>query len=303
MSISKAREALAQSNGSIPGALEWLQHDLVATGTAKAAKVSSRATNEGVIGVSVLSHGAGFNTAGGVRAAMIELNCETDFVGRNEIFSKLASDIAHTAAFIVEVKQQDSATFTSLSLDELREAPFLSRDGAASGGTVSTAIRDTIVKVGENISLRRAKAIVENAAPTPTGTSALRLATYVHGALHGISCGRVAALTLVNLRSPHLKKIIREEVFRTQLGVLERSIARQIVGFDTMAIKTKPENGFDDQVLYTQSFITLAGEFNGLPFAEALEKWSINSGLIENPEQGGVEVTEFLKWTVGETHL
>ena len=303
VSISKAREALTHSNGSITGALEWLQHDLIATGTAKAAKLSSRATNEGVVGVSVLSHGAGLNTVGGVRAAMVELNCETDFVGRNDIFTKLAADIAHTAAFISEDKQQGPASFTPLVLDELRDAPLLSHNdpSAAPNGTVSTAIRDTIVKVGENISLRRASAIVENAALAPTGNSALRLGSYVHGALHGIACGRVAALALINLRSPHLQKFLRDEAACTQLSLLEHSISRQTVGFDTLGIKNKPENANDDQVLYTQPFITLAGEFNGLPFGEALEKWSNANGLVEGSEESGVEVLDFLKWSVGET--
>jgi elongation factor Ts len=302
VSISKAREALTQSNGSIPGALEWLQHDLIATGTAKAAKVSSRATNEGLVGVSILSHGAGLNTVGGVRAAMIELNCETDFVGRNELFAKLAMDVAHTAAFISEATDKGQARFAALSLEQLRDAPLLSHNdpSAAPTGTVSTAIRDTIVKVGENISLRRASAIVEDAPIAPKADSAHRLGSYVHGALHGLSCGRVASLALLNLRSPHLSKFLRDEAARTQLSLLERSVARQIVGFDTVSIKNSPENASEEQVLYTQPFITLAGEFNGLPVEEALKKWSASTGLVGEGEEGGVEVLDFLKWSVGE---
>ncbi|KAF9486456.1 hypothetical protein BDN70DRAFT_870001 [Pholiota conissans] len=299
VSISKAREALTHSNGSIPGALEWLQQDLVATGTAKAAKVSSRATNQGLVGVSVLSHGAGLNTVGGVRAAMIELNCETDFVGRNDLFAKLAMDVVHTAAYISEATDK-GPHFASLSLEQLQEAPLLLHNdpSAAPTGTVSTAIRDTIVKVGENITLRRASAIVEDAPLAPKADSARRLGSYVHGALHGLSCGRVASLALLNICSPYLAKFLRDESARTQLGLLERSIARQIVGFDTLSIKNRAENMSEEQVLYTQPFITLAGEFNGLPVEEALKKWSVSNGLVG---EGGIEVLDFLKWSVGET--
>lgn len=305
VSLTKAREALTASNGSLEGALEWLQKDLVATGTAKAAKVSSRATNEGLISLSVLSPGGGLSTAGGVRAAMVELNCETDFVGRNEIFARLAMDLAHTAAYISEAKQPGQVRFTDLSLEELYDAPLLSHSdpGSAPLGTVSSAIRDTIVKVGENINLRRARTIVEDAAsPTPTATtqSSLRIGSYVHGAMHSMTCGRVASLALLNLRSQNLAKLIRNEAFRNNLGQLERSLARQIVGFDTQSIKARPENTSEDQALYSQPFITLAGEFNGLPVEEALKKWSISEGAIEEGEEGGVEVIDFTKWSVGE---
>ncbi|KAF8971695.1 hypothetical protein BDZ97DRAFT_1784640 [Flammula alnicola] len=302
VSISKAREALTHSSGSIPGALEWLQQDLIATGTAKAAKVSSRATHEGLVSVSVLSHGAGLNTAGGVRAAMVELNCETDFV-EGTSYSQGWPWTSRTPLRSSLSEGKGTGAFADLSLDELHDAPLLSHSdpGSAPAGTVSTAIRDTIVKVGENISLRRARAIVEDAPLSPTTHSALRLGSYVHGTLHSLACGRVASLALLNLRSPNLATLIRNETFRTDLGVLERSLARQIVGFDTLSIKSMPENTAEEQALYTQPFITLAGEFNGLPVEEALRKWSVSHGLVEGEEEGGVEVLDFLKWTVGET--
>ena len=310
VSITKAREALAQSNGDISGALVWLQEDMATSGASKAAKVASRSTKEGVISVSVLSPGAGLTTAGGVRAAMVELNCETDFVGRNDLFARLAMDIAHTAAFISEAKTKGSAdvTFAPLSLDELKESPLLSHTDPGSSipsGTVSTAIRDTIVKVGENITLGRATAIVEDAysiAPPPNTHTALRVGSYVHGALHGLACGRVASLALLNLRSPQLGELLRQEKLRESLITLERSVARQIVGFDTLAIRRTSDMEVEEQALYKQPFITLAGEFNGLPVEEALKKWSVSEGLLAGEAQeGGVEVLRFLKWKVGET--
>ena len=303
VSINKAREALSHSDGDIAGALEWLQKDLVATGASKAAKVASRATREGLISVSVLSEGAGLTTVGGVRAAMIELNCETDFVGRNELFARLAMDIAHTAAFISEAKSRDTLEFSPISLEELEKAPLLSSTNIGVVlGTVSSAIRDMIVKVGENITLGRASAIVEESSITPSSTYVCRLGSYVHGALHNLSCGRIATLALINIRSEQLSHLIRQEDFRKQLSTLERSIARQIAGFDTLSITPASYNEVEEQALYRQPFITLPGEFNGLPVGKALQKWSTSHGLASTKDEGShIDVVKFLKWKVGES--
>jgi elongation factor Ts len=309
VSINKAREALTHSNGDIAGALEWLQNDLVTTGASKAAKVACRDAKEGLIGISVLSQGAGFTTAGGVRAAMIELNCETDFVGRNELFARLAMDIAHTAAFISEAKnndtQQEYPSFVPIPLEELKEAPLLSHTdpGVSPVGTVSSAIRETIVKVGENIILGRASAIVEETSiiPSPSTYNVCRLGSYVHGALHDLSCGRIGTLALINLRSEYLSQLVRQESFRKELAALERSIARQIVGFDTLSIRPSSQNEVEEQALYRQPFITMPGEINGLPVEEALQKWSTSHGLASAEGEGTcIDVVRFLKWKIGE---
>jgi elongation factor Ts len=88
VSITKAREALAASNNDVSAALQWLQNDLAVSGAKKAAKVAHRAASEGLVCASVLSHGTGSSLSsgahgyghGGLRAALVELNCETDFV-------------------------------------------------------------------------------------------------------------------------------------------------------------------------------------------------------------------------------
>lgn len=304
--INKAREALSHSNGDLNSALEWLRTDLATSGLSKAAKVALRETKEGVVGVSVLSPGRGLKTTTGVRAAMVELNCETDFVGRNELFARLAMDIAHTAAFISEAKPGDGSShdvsFIPLSLEELKDSPLLSHSNperSSPTGTISTAIRDTIVKVGENITLSRASAIVEESSILSSPNATLRLGSYVHGSLHNLSCGPVASLVLINLHSQHL---IRQQQFHEDLLKLERSLARQIVGFETLSIKPAPGNDIEEQALYRQPFITLPGELNGLLVEDALKKWSQMHGLATNTEEEGrVEVLKFLKWKTGES--
>ncbi|KAF8808102.1 hypothetical protein BYT27DRAFT_7190217 [Phlegmacium glaucopus] len=306
VSLSKAREALAQSNNSIPDALLWLEKDMVSSGQSKLDKVGSRSTTQGVISMSVLSEGGGLRTAGGVRAAMIELNCETDFVGRNDLFARLALDIAHTAAFISEAKNNihgdQQVDFNPLSVDELKDAPLISHSdpGVKYNGTVHTAIRDTIVKVGENISLRRATSIVEDAPLQSPTTTALRLGSYTHGSLHSIFCGQIGALTLLSLRSPQLSRLMTSKQFHDNLSTLERSLARQIIAFPTLkSIRPTPENHEAEEALYKQQFITFPGDLSNSLVEEALKKWSISEGLIDEDSEGGVDVLRFAQWNVG----
>ena len=310
VSLSKAREALEHSNNSIPDALLWLEKDMVSSGQSKLDKVGSRSTTQGVISMSVLSEGGGLRTAGGVRAAMIELNCETDFVGRNDLFARLALDIAHTAAFISEARNNingdPQVDFNLLSVDQLKDAPLISHSdpGAKYNGTVHTAIRDTIVKVGENISLRRATSIVEDQSLQSPITSALRLGSYVHGSLHSTSCGQIGALALISLRSPRLPRLMTLKQFRENLCTLERSLARQIIAFPTLkSIRPASEN-HEEEALYKQQFITFPGDLSSTLVEEALAKWSISEGLT-NPGQdegseSGIDVLHFVRWGVGD---
>ncbi|KAF8625195.1 hypothetical protein AX15_005500 [Amanita polypyramis BW_CC] len=298
VSISKAREALSATNNDLDAALDWLQKDLVATGARKAAKVHGRIAEQGVICTSVLSNGLGTLT-GAVRAAMVELNCETDFVARNEHFERLATDIAHTAAYISE-SDGTEATFKTFSLDMLNDAPLISRNISPSNApteSVGDSIRHLIAKIGEKISLRRAAVVVENA-PHSHRDLGLRLASYVHGSANNSSQGRIGALALLALKSPNVPSMMDSDVFRDNLGRLERSLARQIVGFDTQSV-----NGAigDETALYNQPFAMFPGEFSGRPVKEGLKAWSERHGLLDaGQDNGGVAVLDFVKWTVGE---
>ncbi|KAF9516578.1 hypothetical protein BS47DRAFT_1380969 [Hydnum rufescens UP504] len=101
---------------------------------------------------------------------MIELNCETDFVARNELFYTLALDIAHTIAFYAEPQPgvRSPSDFISYPVpDAFNDAPLLSHSAEASSvpqgqSTISSSIRDAMAKLGEKISFRRAAVIVSN---------------------------------------------------------------------------------------------------------------------------------------------
>ncbi|KZW00559.1 hypothetical protein EXIGLDRAFT_721329 [Exidia glandulosa HHB12029] len=288
--LTKAAEALAACNNDFDAAVAWLDEEMKRTGAARAAKLAGRAANDGTIGLSVLSDG----TRGtGVRAALIELACETDFVSRGELFSKLAGDIAHTAAFFAEASGP-SPSFAPLPLDAFGDAPCLGPDGSPStaGRTVTDAIRDAVAKVGENVSLRRAVAVV--AEPSDTGIS---LGSYVHGSTPGFpSLGRMACLTMVHLRTPKTH-ILQDENFLKPYSVLRRALARQIVGMNVETLRgAQPVQEPDPSstALYDQPFAMLPGAAEGETVEQSLRSWG-------KQWDADVEVRDFIKWTRSET--
>ena len=321
VSITKAREALAASNNDVSAALKWLQNDLAVSGAKKAAKVAHRTAGEGLIGASVLSRGTG-SSPGGVRAALVELNCETDFVARNALFGRLVADVAHTAAFLAESSgssepyrheqeqehEHEKKYIHPVQHDRLLDAPLLSVEGSSSSppnpnsgmqGTVGNAIRDAIAKLGENIVLKRAASVVHDPVPRLRGDLGLRVASYTHGGVSPSQGGRIGALALIALKSPRLTPLLSSLEFRQELQHIERSLARQIVGFDTLAIR-----GGQEGALYDQPFMMFGDAHEGETVGAGLARWARQKLLVvdtDGAEAGGVEVVEFVKWTVGES--
>ena len=116
------KKALAETNGDLEAAIDWLR----AKGLSKAAKKADRAAAEGLVGVAV----------DGTRGAVIEFNSETDFVARNEGFQKAAGQFAKAAL----ANKGDR--------DKILAAP-------GEGGTIQEQITQLIATIGENMSLRR----------------------------------------------------------------------------------------------------------------------------------------------------
>ncbi len=119
--------ALQETGGDIEAAVDWLR----ARGHAKAAKKADRIAAEGVVALAVR------DAKPGMIGALIELNAETDFVARNELFQRTARRIATSALDVGD------------DVEALRAAPI--EDGAS----VEEAIKELIATIGENMVLRR----------------------------------------------------------------------------------------------------------------------------------------------------
>ena len=119
------KKALAETNGDIEAAMDWLR----AKGMATASKKSSRTAAEGLVGVAV----------SGTTGVAVEVNSETDFVAKNEQFQ----------AFVQNVVQ--IALAGSDDIETLKGAAY------PGGGTVAEALTENVASIGENQTLRRAK--------------------------------------------------------------------------------------------------------------------------------------------------
>jgi len=103
---------------------DWLR----AKGLSAAAKKAGRTAAEGLVGVTVESQ----------RGAVVEVNSETDFVAKNELFQDFVRNVA------------------KLALEHGADVEALGAAAYPNGGTVTEALTENIAKIGENQSLRRA---------------------------------------------------------------------------------------------------------------------------------------------------
>jgi len=138
------KKALAECGADLEKAVDWLRQK----GLMTARKRAGRATREGLIVAGV--------SADQRRGAMLELNCETDFVAKNDAFQKLAADI-----------------LALLLAEGPADVPALLARPLAAGGTVDEALKSLVGTIGENMNLRR---FVRREAPAGS-----LLHTYIHG--------------------------------------------------------------------------------------------------------------------------
>jgi len=138
-----SKRALQKSEGDMGVAEEILREE----GIASAAKKASRATNEGLIEAYIHS--------GGRIAALVELNCETDFVARTQDFKLLAHDIAMQVAAMspkyVDCNDVPDEEQSGIEQVPLLQQPFI-KDPTK---TIQELVKETIGKLGENIQVRR----------------------------------------------------------------------------------------------------------------------------------------------------
>ena len=120
------KAALSESAGNLEAAVDWLRKK----GLSKAAKKAGRVAAEGLIGSALNAN----------KGVLVEVNAETDFVARNDLFQGLVKMIANVALDV------------GPEVDKILAARVGDR-------TIADAISETIAKIGENMTLRRAAGI------------------------------------------------------------------------------------------------------------------------------------------------
>jgi elongation factor Ts len=150
------KKALNEAGGDMEAAIDWLRKK----GLSAAAKKSGRVAAEGLIGVA----------SAPCRAAMVEVNAETDFVARNETFQAFVANVALIALAVGD------------DLDAIRAAAF-----PDTGRTVADELTHLVATIGENMNIRRAVVL-----SVPRGL----VATYIHNAVRP-GLGKIGVLAAV----------------------------------------------------------------------------------------------------------
>ncbi|MEM8551573.1 MAG: translation elongation factor Ts [Pseudomonadota bacterium] len=178
------KTALNETGGDMEAAVDWLRKK----GLSKAAKKADRVAAEGLVGA----------VSDGPRAALVEVNSETDFVARNETFQALVSTVAA------------EALKAGGDISALRSAPY-----PGTGRSVGDEVTEAVATIGENLSLRRT-ALLE----VPEGV----VSVYVHNA---VSAGLGKLGVLVALQSAGKADVLDD---------LGRKIAMHVAATNPLAL-------------------------------------------------------------------
>jgi elongation factor Ts len=181
--IMECKRALEKTQGDLDGAAQLLREE----GAAKADKKVGRAAGEGVV--------AAFVAPGGNAGALVELNCETDFVARTDPFARLGAALA----------EQVCAEGVPPDVGAFLDRPALR---GAGGQTVGQRVKEAIAALGENIVVRRAGRLA-------LADGAGLVAAYIHAG------GKIGVLVELAAGSPAVAA--REEFAR-----LARDVAMQV---------------------------------------------------------------------------
>ncbi len=179
------KTALAESNGEMEAAIDWLR----AKGLSKAAKKADRVAAQGLVGVA----------AAAKTGAVVEVNCETDFVARNADFQKTVGDIAKLALK------------TGGDVEKLGATAYPKKKI-----TVADHLKELVGTIGENMSLRRTAAL-----KVKDGV----VATYVHNqAAPGM--GKIGVLVALESTGD-----------KDKLNEIGRQVAMHVAATNPLALK------------------------------------------------------------------
>ena len=247
-----SKKALEQCEGDMEKAMEFLRQK----GIASADKKQNRIAAEGLV-ATYIENGVG---------AIVEVNCETDFVAKNEDFKSFVNGLA-----------KHIATTKPADMDALNASVC-----ACCNMKIEDAVKDKIATIGEKISIRRFE-VLEG-----------ELATYVHNSKIGVLISATAQdETLLKDVALHIASSAPEFVSRAQIpaSVIEEE-TRIEMGKEDLA--NKPEN--------IRAKI-VEGRVNKLMAQKCLLEQPFVKNPDQTVEAllaGKLEIKSFVRWTLGE---
>ena len=257
-----AKKALTETDGDMEAAVDWLR----TKGLAKAAKKSGRTAAEGLVAVKVE----------GGHGVAVEVNSETDFVGKNADFQKMVAGIANAAVSVSDI-------------DALKAADM-------GGKPVSTVITDAIATIGENMSVRRMQSIdgdlvvsyVHNAAAPDMGKIGVLVAmTGGDEALGKQIAMHIAAVNPASLSEEDLDPAVVEKEKQVQMDIARESGKPEAV-IEKM-ITGRMQKYMSEVTLLNQAFVVNPDVTVG---AAAKEAGATITGFVRLEVGEGIEVVK-----------
>jgi elongation factor Ts len=249
------KKALAETNGDMEAAVDWLR----TKGLAKAAKKSGRTAAEGLVAVKVE----------GGRGVAVEINSETDFVGKNSDFQHMVANIAGAAIKVDSVEALKAANL--------------------GGKTVEETITDKIATIGENMALRRMAAIegdtvaayIHNAAADGMGKIGVLVALKGDAAFGRQIAMHIAATNPAALNEAELDASVVEKEKQVQMDIARES--------------GKPEQVIEKMIEGRMKKFMSEATLMGQPFV-------MNPDLTVEAaaKEAGAEITGYVRLEVGE---
>ncbi len=251
-----AKKALVENNGDMEAAVDWLR----TKGLAKAAKKSGRTAAEGLVAVIVE----------GNKGVAVEVNSETDFVGKNAEFQEMVGGIAKAALNVSDVEALKAADM--------------------GGKTVAETITDKIATIGENMSVRRMAALEGET-----------VVSYVHNAATA-GMGKIGVLVAMNGGDAAIGKQIAMHIAAANPAALsEADMDASVVEKEKQVqMDIARESGKPEQVIEKM----IVGRMKKF----VAESTLLNQQFVVNPDltveaaakEAGATITGFARVEVGE---
>ena len=250
--IMDAKKALEQCDGDMEKAMEFLRQK----GIASAEKKQNRIAAEGLV-ATYIENGIG---------SIVEVNCETDFVAKNEDFKTFVNGLAK---HIATVKPQN--------LDELNSSVC-----SECNMKIEDVVKDKIATIGEKISIRRFEILEGN------------LATYVHN-------GKIGVLISASAQDEALLKDVALHIASSAPEFVSRNEIPQSV----IDEETRIEMGKEDLQKKPENIRAkiVEGRVNKLMAQKCLLEQPFVKNpdqTVEAMLNGKLEIKKFIRWTLGE---
>ena len=251
-----AKKALTETNGDMEAAVDWLR----TKGLAKAAKKSGRTAAEGLVAVAV-KDGKGI---------AVEVNSETDFVGKNADFQKMVAGIADVATTVNDVEALKAADM--------------------GGKSVEQTVTDAVAIIGENMSVRRMAAL-----------SGETVVSYVHNAA-APGMGKIGVLVAMTGGDEALGKQVAMHIAAVNPAALsEADMDASIVEKEKQVQMDIARESGKPEAVIEKMIVGRMKKFVG-------ESTLLNQAFVVNPDitvgqaatDAGATITGFARLEVGE---